>query len=107
MDVLTGPWELCNIDEDFSQAVNLAADIPEKLREMQVRFYAEAARDNVLPIDSSTVDRFGKENRPTLTGDRTSFTFNDGLIRIPEGAAPTVKNRSWTLTADTRHGFRP
>ena len=100
MDVLTGPWELYNIDEDFSQAVDLAADMPEKLREMQVRFYAEAARYNVLPIDSSAVERFGEENRPSLTGDQTSFTFRDGLTRIPEGAAPNVKNRSWTLTAD-------
>jgi arylsulfatase A-like enzyme len=106
MDVLTGPWGQYNIDEDFSQAVNLAADMPEKLREMQVRFYAEATRYNVLSIDSSAVERFGEENRPSLTGDRTSFTFLGGLPRIPEGASPDVKNRSWTLTADTRHGFR-
>ncbi len=43
MDVLTTKWELYNIDEDFSQADDLAEQMPEKLREMQVRFYTEAA----------------------------------------------------------------
>ncbi len=100
MDVLTTKWELYNIDEDFSQADDLAAEMPEKLREMQVRFYAEAAKFNVLPIDTSAAERFGDGIRPNLTGDRASFTYTAGLKRIPEGAAPNIKNRSWSLTAD-------
>jgi len=97
-DILNSPWELYNVDRDFSQADNLASQMPEKLREMQVRFYAEAARYNVLPIDTSAVERFSGENRPSLTAGRTSFTFFAGMKRIPEGAAPNVKNRSWTLS---------
>ena len=100
MDVLTTKWELYNIDEDFSQADDLAEQMPDKLREMQVRFYAEAAKFNVLPIQSSAAERFGDGIRPNPTGDRTSFTYRAGMKRIPEGSAPNVKNRSWSLTAD-------
>ena len=100
VDVLTTEWELYNIDKDFSQAENLAAKMPDKLREMQVRFYAEAAKHNVLPIQTSAAERFGEGIRPSLVGDRTSFTYTPGLTRIPEGAAPPIKNRTWSLTAD-------
>ena len=100
MDVLTTKWELYNIDKDFSQADDLAEQMPEKLREMQVRFYAEAAKFNVLPIQASAAERFGEGIRPNPTGDRTSFTYTAGLKRIPEGSAPSIKNRSWSLTAD-------
>lgn len=100
VDVLTTKWELYNVAKDFSQADDLAAQMPEKLREMQVRFYAEAAKFNVLPIQTSAAERFGEGIRPSVTGDRKSFTYTAGLKRIPEGAAPPIKNRSWSLSAD-------
>jgi arylsulfatase A-like enzyme len=100
MDVLTTKWELYHLDKDFTQAVDLAKEMPEKLREMQVRFYAEAAKFNVLPIQTSAAERFGEGIRPSLTEGRTSFTYFAGMKRIPEGASPNIKNRSWSLTAD-------
>lgn len=99
-DVLTTKWELYNIDEDFSQSNDLASQMPDRLREMQVLFYTEAARHNALPIQTSAAERFGDGIRPGLTGDRTTFTYRAGLVRIPEGASPNIKNRSWSLTAD-------
>ena len=100
VDVLTTKWELYNIGKDFSQSDDLAAKMPEKLREMQVRFFAEAAKYNVLPIQTSAAERFGEGIRPSLTGDRKSFTYTAGLKRIPEGAAPPIKNRSWSITTE-------
>ena len=44
-------WELYEVDKDFSQANNLAAQNPEKLKELQAVFEKEAKRNNVLPID--------------------------------------------------------
>jgi arylsulfatase len=100
VDVLTTKWELYHIDKDFSQADDLAAQMPEKLREMQVRFYAEAAKHKVLPIQTSAAERFGEGIRPSMTGDRKSFTYTAGLKRIPEGTAPPIKNRSWSITTE-------
>ena len=52
--MITGyKWELYDADTDFSQAENLAAKKPEKLLEMQLLFYTEAAKYNVLPLDNS------------------------------------------------------
>src|SRR5262249_2361908 len=60
------PWELYNASEDFSQARNVASDNPKKLAELQARFLIEAARYNVLPIDSSFADRANPASRPNL-----------------------------------------
>jgi arylsulfatase len=100
-DVISGyTWELYHVAEDFSQAVDLARQNPEKLRELQLLFYAEAAKHNVLPLDHSTLARVDVSIRPSLTRGRTEFTYFQGLTRIPEGTAPDVKNKSFRITAD-------
>ncbi len=101
MDVITGyTWELYHVAEDFSQAVNLADQNPDKLHELQLLFYAEAARYNVLPLDHSRAGRFDVSIRPSLTRGRTEFTYYGTLTRIPEGSAPDLKNKSFRITAD-------
>ena len=60
-------WELYNVDEDFSQANNLAAQKPEKLKELQDLFLKEAERNHVLPIDDRRFERFN----PSLPADPT------------------------------------
>jgi arylsulfatase A-like enzyme len=99
-DVLTGyQWELY-APTDFSQAENLAAKSPEKLLEMRLLFYTECAKYNVLPLDNSKTTRLDPAIRPSLTRGRKSFTFYEGQSRIPEGACPDIKNKSWSITAD-------
>ncbi len=100
-DVISDPkWELYHVAEDFSEAINLADKNPNKLRELQLLFYAEAAKYNVLPLDASRIPRMDVSIRPSLTRGRTEFTYHGGLTRIPEGAAPDVKNKSFRITAD-------
>ncbi len=101
VDVISGyKWELYNVADDFSEAVNVADKYPDKLRELQLLFYAEAARYNVLPLDDSKVARMDVALRPSLTRGRTEFTYYGSLTRIPEGAAPDVKNKSFRITAN-------
>lgn len=100
-DEITGyKWELYDTANDFSQADNLAAKMPDKLRDLQLLFYSEAARNNVLPIDNSRTSRLDTSIRPSLTRGRKSFAFKEGMIRIPEGATPDIKNKSWSITAE-------
>jgi arylsulfatase A-like enzyme len=99
-DVITGyQWELY-APTDFAQTDNLAAKMPDKLIEMRLRFYTEAAKYNVLPLDNSKIARLDPAIRPSLTRGRNSFTFYEGQNRIPEGACPDIKNKSWSVTAD-------
>jgi arylsulfatase len=98
--VLDYKWELYNVTADPTQSKNLAASEPAKLTEMQEIFWKEAERYNVLPIDNSKVERLDVSNRPSLTRGRTEFTYFPGLVRIPEGASPDTKNKSWQIIAD-------
>jgi arylsulfatase len=93
-------WELYNVDRDFSEANDLAAKEPKKLRELQDLFWAEAGKFNVLPLDNSRAERFDVSLRPSLTKGRAVFTYYPGMVRIPEGSAPDFKNKSYRITAD-------
>jgi arylsulfatase len=95
-------WELYHVDQDFSQANDLARDNPQKLRELQDLWWVEAARYNVLPLDWRAVERLNAElmGRPSLTGNRKTFTYYPGQVALPNEAAPRILNKSWTLTAD-------
>ncbi|MBC6418453.1 MAG: arylsulfatase [Prochloron sp. SP5CPC1] len=99
MDLLDMDWELYNINEDFTQANDLADEMPKKLQEMIKRFYAEAAKYNVFPLDDRKTERLDVANRPSLTAGRTFFTYPDHF-RTPEGSAPNLKYQSHTITAD-------
>ncbi|MCY1744009.1 arylsulfatase [Ensifer sp. SL37] len=99
-DVITGyNWELYNVDEDPTQFTDLAAKMPDKLKELQDLFYAEAKKYNVLPLDNSTLARWNAP-RPNLTAGRTEFTYRGELSGVPASAAPSTLNKSYTITAD-------
>jgi arylsulfatase len=100
VDVNDYKWELYKVSEDFSEANNLAEKEPAKLKELQELFWIEAEKYNVLPIDNSRVERFDMSQRPSLTRGRDEFTYYPGLVRIPEGAAPDTKNKSWQIKAE-------
>jgi arylsulfatase len=46
----THPWELYNLNEDYSQSNNLATKYPAKLAEMKKLFDSEANRNQVYPL---------------------------------------------------------
>ncbi len=95
-------WELYNVDEDFSQAHNLADKNPAKLEEMKKLFMKEAQKYNVLPIDDRSVERLDPSiaGRPDLMNGKTKLTLYEGAKGIPENAFINVKNTSLTITAD-------
>jgi arylsulfatase len=98
--VLDYKWELYNVKEDFSEANDLASKHPAKLKELQDLFWKEAEKYNVLPIENARIPRFDVGLRPSLTTGRDVFTYFPGLVRIPEGAAPDLKNKSYQIKAE-------
>ncbi len=92
-------WELYNLEGDFSQARNLAPTMPEKLKELQLVFDAEAAKNQVLPLDDRFAERAVVPDRPSVTSGRKEFVFYPGTVRIPEGSAPNVKAKSHRIVA--------
>ncbi|ADJ29354.1 arylsulfatase [Nitrosococcus watsonii] len=91
-------WQLYNIDEDFSEANDLAAKYPDKLNEMVEIFDQEAKKYQVYPLDDRFAERAGVA-RPSVTAGRTKFTYSPGTTRIPEGSAPPTYQRSHKISA--------
>ena len=92
-------WELYHIDKDFTQADNLAAKHPEKLKELQDAFLVEARKYNVLPLDDRLAERFDTTLRPNpLAG--VKFTYGPGVTGIGEGAFLNTHGVPFTITAN-------
>lgn len=102
----TATWELYNLNEDFTQADDLASAEPQKLRELQDLWWAEASRNSVLPLDGRKVPRLNGalQGRPSLVGGRSSLTYYPGIEALPAGSAPNLLNKSFTITADVDVG---
>jgi hypothetical protein len=99
-DVVNGyKWELYNLKEDFSQFNDLAAKLPNKLRDMQERFLMEATKYNVFPLDNSVLPRIVAP-RPSATAGRNVFTYSGVMPGLPASDAPSILNRSYTITAE-------
>jgi len=99
-DVVNGyQWELYNLTEDYSQANDLAAKMPDKLHALQEAFLVEAAKYNVFPLDNSILPRLIAA-RPSATAGRTVFTYAGEMGGLPPSDAPSILNRSYTITAE-------
>jgi arylsulfatase len=94
-------WELYHTAEDFSEAHDLAAKNPAKLKEMQDVFTKEAVANHVLPIDDRRSERFDAKiaGRPDLMNGRTTLTVYPGMTGMTENAFINVKNVAHTITA--------
>lgn len=101
----TEEWELYRVDPggpepvDRSEVHNLAEKYPAKLQELIERWWVEAGKFKVLPIDGRGVERLATP-RPQITPDREQYVYWPGESEIPEAVAVNVKNRSHTITAE-------
>ncbi|HTI76440.1 MAG TPA: arylsulfatase [Mycobacterium sp.] len=92
-------WELYHLDEDWSQARDLAAEMPEKLAVLKDIFSIEAAKNSVYPIGGGLwVPVFHPELR--VSTPYREWNFTGDLIRMPEFCAPALGNRANVVTLD-------
>lgn len=91
----TKPWELYHLDEDYSQANNVAAQYPDKLKELEDLFDAEAQRNHVYPLEPLRNDGL-----PLVTNGKTTFVYRSGQQPIPPVSAPRLSQRAHVITAE-------
>ncbi|WP_022894617.1 arylsulfatase [Agromyces subbeticus] len=93
-------WELYHVEVDRAEAHDLAAEHPEKLKELIDLWFSEAERNNVLPLD----DRVAREQltieRPQAEAPRTRYVYYPDTVAVPESTAVNVRGRSFKIIAD-------
>ena len=96
-------WELYDLRSDPTECHDLAAQQPERCRELVERWWVEAAKHQVLPLDNRPFSDFVL-SRPSFVPDRPSYVYWPGGAPIPEGLAAPTKNRPHTITAHVMVG---
>jgi len=91
--------ELYNLTEDFSQSQNVAAQYPDKVKELKKMFIEEAKRFEVFPLDASVAAKL-VQPRPNITAGRSEFVYTQPMTGLPQGDSPSLLNASYTITAD-------
>jgi Sulfatase len=94
-------WELYDGSKDYSQAHDLAKELPDKLHELQRLWLIEATKYNVIQLDDRTAERVNADlaGRPQLIRGDTQV-FYPGMIRLSENSVLSIKNKSFSVTAE-------
>jgi hypothetical protein len=95
-------WELYNLNDDFSQARDLADKNPRKLVELKKEFDRQAKENKVWPVGAGAWLRIHPEDR--LASPYTSWTFSDQTRRMPEFTAPGLGRQSNRVVIDAELG---
>src|SRR4029450_85608 len=96
-------WELYDTNSDWSQAHDLAGEMPEKLAELKQLWHDEAVKYNVLPLDDRRIERFNPDlaGRPQLVRGSSQLLFS-GMGRLSENSVINLKNKSHSVTAQVQ-----
>ena len=98
-DFQTEPWELYHLDEDYSESYDLAQEEPERLRELIDRWWAEAGKHDVLPLEQGGAASAVGNVPPGSPQDRTTYSYAQGMAHVPTVAAADIRNRSHRIKA--------
>ncbi len=89
-------WELYHLDEDFSEARNLADERPDLLQHLKDLWLEDARKYSVLPLDDREWERAAERIRE---GARSRYEYRPQMARIDRLMAPDITGRSFTIEA--------
>ncbi len=92
-------WELYNVNNDWTENDDLAQKEPDRLKDLQNVFASEASKYNVFPLDNDTLGRL-LSPRPSPADGRNVFTYSGEVANVSWGAAPSLLDQSYTITAE-------
>jgi hypothetical protein len=101
-------WELYDGSKDWSQAHDLSKAMPDMLAKLQRLWLIEATKYNAIPLDDRQTERIVAESagRPTLIKGNTQL-FYPGMGRLSENSVVSIKNKSFSVTAEIAVGDKP
>ncbi len=89
LDFDTDRWSLFHLDEDFSEAHDRADELPDRTRDLVERWWNEAGRNQVLPLDDTLIQRVGALEPPPY-GRRLRAVLRPGGGPVSEDAIPPL-----------------
>jgi Sulfatase len=92
-------WELYHTDTDRAELHDLAAEHPDKLRELVNLWYAQAGENGTFPLDDRSALEIITTPRPQLAAPRNRYAYFPDTAEVPEQQAVNVRNRSYTIGA--------
>jgi len=92
-------WELYNTDVDRAELHDLAAERPDKLRELVSLWFAEAGANQAFPLDDRSAFEIMQTPRPRLTPARNRYIYFPDQADVPESQSVNIRNRSYTIGA--------
>jgi len=92
-------FQLYDLSTSWNQSEDIAAQHPDKVKQMRKMFVEEAKKYQVFPLSASVAARVAAQ-RPSLTAGRTELVYTRPMTGVPQGDAPYLLDTSYTLTAD-------
>ncbi len=92
-------WELYHTDVDRAELHDLAAEMPEKVRELVNLWFAEAGRNGAFPLDDRVLLEIALTERPQLSEAREKYVYYPDIAEVPEKQSVNIRNRSYSLGA--------
>src|SRR5262245_26611336 len=91
--------ELYDLRNDFSQASDLAAQMPDKVKELRELFWSESTRYQVLPLLGGMAVAFGDAYATPPPPKGTRYSYRAGIENLSPGVIPPIHNRSFAIEA--------
>ena len=92
-------WELYHTDVDRAELHNLAAEYPDKLRELVNIWFSEAGANGAFPLDDRSPVEILSTPRPQLTATRSRYVYYPDTAPVSEWQAVNTRNRSFAIGA--------
>ena len=93
-------WQLFHTDVDRSEAHDLAAEHPEKVRELSEFWLTEAKKNNVLPLNDYGVEGIHSLEYRVAPPEDGRYTYYPDTSEIPEAAAARTLGASFKILAE-------
>jgi hypothetical protein len=92
-------WELYDLRSDRSQIHDVAAEHPERLKELEGLWFYYAGLYKGLPLDDRTALEIISSPRPQPTEPRERYVYYPGTADVPESVGVNIRRRSYTIAA--------
>jgi arylsulfatase len=98
-DLPNDTWELYHAEDDRSEMHDLAAEHPDRVRELVSLWYVDAGKYDVLPLDNRSVPELVADMPVAPIREGGIYRYYPGTLDLPEFDAADVRGRSFKILA--------